>query len=246
MKYADILRVDHVMGMHHLFWVPKGMEATEGVYVRYPADEMYAILSVESHRHQCLVVGENLGIVPAYINDAMARHNVSGLYVTQYEVPEDPACGLRDVPSHSVASLNTHDMPPFSAFWQSLDIERWAAMGLLTEAERKIRTEGRHAAKRNLARFLEQRGHLQGDLGDIGIVLKACLSLLADSPAQVVLVNLEDLWLETEQQNIPGTVEGHPNWQRKAQYGFDSFSQMPEVLDLLGRVKRPPDTGELA
>jgi 4-alpha-glucanotransferase len=119
-------------------------------------------------------------------------------------------------------------------------------MGLLTEAERRIRTEGRHAAKRNLARFLEQRGYLQGDLGDIGIVLKACLSLLADSPAQVVLVNLEDLWLETEQQNVPGVVEGHPNWQRRARYDFDTFSQMPEVLDLLGRVKRPPGTGELA
>jgi 4-alpha-glucanotransferase len=232
--------------MHHLFWVPKGMGATEGVYVRYPADEMYAILSVESHRHQCLVVGENLGTVPAYVNDAMARHNVHGLYVAQYEVPQEAEGGLRAIPSDSVASLNTHDMPPFSAFWQGLDIERWAVMGLLTEAERKIRTEGRHAAKRNLARFLEQRGYLEGDLGDIALVLKACLSFLADSPAQVVLVNLEDLWLETEQQNVPGVVEGHPNWQRRARYDFDTFSQMPEVLDLLGRVKRPPRTGGLA
>ena len=245
MKYADILRIDHVMGMHHLFWVPKGMEATEGVYVRYPADEMYAILNVESHRHQCLVVGENLGTVPSYVNDAMARHNVHGLYVAQYEVPQEAEGGLRDVPSESVASLNTHDMPPFSAFWQGLDIERWAALGLVTEAERKIRIEGRHAAKRNLARFLEQRGYLEGDPGDIGLVLKAYLSFLAGSSAQVLLVNLEDLWLETEQQNIPGIVERHPNWQRKAKYGFDSFSHMPEVLDLLGRVKRPPRTGEL-
>jgi 4-alpha-glucanotransferase len=246
MKYADILRIDHVMGMHHLFWVPKGMGATEGVYVRYPADEMYAILSVESHRHQCLVVGENLGTVPSYVNDAMARHNVNGLYVAQYEVPQDTDGGLRAVPSDSVASLNTHDMPPFSAFWQGLDIERWAALGLVTEAESKMRIEGRHAAKRNLARFLEQRGYLEGDPGDIGLVLKACLSFLSDSRAQIFLVNLEDLWLETEQQNIPGVVEGHPNWQRKARYEFDSFSTMPEVLDLLGRVKRPPDTGELA
>ena len=61
MKYADILRVDHVMGLHRLFWVPQGMEATEGVYVRYPSDEMYAILSVESHKHRCLVVGRTWG-----------------------------------------------------------------------------------------------------------------------------------------------------------------------------------------
>jgi 4-alpha-glucanotransferase len=244
MKYADILRVDHVMGLHHLFWVPNGMRATEGVYVRYPSDEMYAILSVESHKHQCLIVGENLGTVPPYVNDAMARHNVHGLYVTQYEVPLDPDAGVRDIPPAAVASLNTHDMPPFSGFWQGLEIERWHALGLITEAEAKTRTEDRHTAKRSLARFLVQQGYLKGDLGDIGLVYKACLSFLADSPARMLLVNMEDLWLETEQQNVPGVVEGHPNWQRKARHDFDTFSKMPEVVELLGRAKRPPEPGK--
>jgi 4-alpha-glucanotransferase len=244
MKYADILRVDHVMGLHHLFWVPSGMRATEGVYVRYPADELYAILSVQSHKHRCLVVGENLGTVPPYVNDAMARHNVHGLYVTQYEVPLDPDAGVRDIPPASVASLNTHDMPPFAGFWQGLEIERWHALGLITEAEAKARTEDRHAAKRALARFLVQQGYLRGDVGDAGLVYRACLSFLADSPARMLLLNMEDLWLETEQQNVPGVVEGHPNWQRKARYDFDTFSQMPEVVELLGRAKRPSEPGK--
>lgn len=238
MQYSDILRVDHVMGVHHLFWVPEGMEATDGVYVRYPSDEIYAILSVESHKHRCLVVGENLGTVPEYVNEAMVQHNVHGLYVTQYEVPENSKGELRDVPSASVASLNTHDMPPFSAYWQSLDIERWAAMGLVTEAEARIRTAARHAAKRNLARFLERYGYLKCYAGDMDRVLEACLSFLAESPAEVLLVNLEDLWLETEQQNIPGVVDGHPNWQRKARYDFETFSRMPEVLELLTKLRR--------
>ena len=238
MRYADVLRVDHVMSLHHLFWVPQGMEATAGVYIRYPADEMYAVLSVESHRHQCLVVGENLGTVPAYVNDAMAQHGVHGLYVAQYEVPLDPDGGLRDIPPASVASLNTHDMPPFAAFWQGLEIERWQALGVITEAEAKTRTNDRHAAKRALARFLGQRGYLKGDPGDIGLVFRVCLRFLADSPAQMLLVNMEDLWLETEQQNIPGVVEGHPNWQRKARLDFHTFSKMPEVVELLGRVNQ--------
>ena len=239
MKYADVLRVDHVMGLHHLFWVPQGMEATEGIYVRYPADEMYAILSVESHRHQCQVVGENLGTVPPYVNDAMARHGIHGLYVAQYEVPLDPDGGLRDIPATSVAGLNTHDMPPFAGFWRGLEIERWQALGLIAEAEAKTRTEDRHAAKRNLAKFLQHQGYLKGDPGDAGLVFRACLSFLAESRAPVLLVNIEDLWLETEQQNVPGVVEGHPNWQRKARYDFDTFSKMPEVLELLGRMRRP-------
>jgi 4-alpha-glucanotransferase len=248
MQYSDILRVDHVMGMHHLFWVPEGMEATEGVYVRYPADETYAIMSLESHRYQCMVVGENLGTVPPYVNDAMVRHNIHGLYVTQYEVPESSRGELREVPSASVASLNTHDMPPFSAFWQGLDIERWAAMGLVTEAEARVRTGARHAAKRNLARFLERHGYLKGYAGDIDRILEASLSFLAESPAELLLVNLEDLWLETEQQNIPGVVDRHPNWQRKARFDFETFSRMPEVLELVRRVRRVqgPGMGEQA
>ncbi len=240
MKYADMLRVDHVMGLHHLYWVPNGMPATQGVYVRYPAEETYAILSLESHRHRCAVVGENLGTVPQYVNEAMARHGVSGLYVVQYEVPSDADAGLGDPPPASVASLNTHDMPPFSAFWQGMEIGRWQALGLVSEAEARERMEERFIAKRNLVRFLERAGHLTGDREDIGRIFQACLSFLNASQARVLLANMEDLWLETEQQNVPGVVDGHPNWQRKARYDLDTFSKMPEVLELLRSIRRPP------
>ena len=242
MKYADILRVDHVMGLHHLYWVPDGMPATRGVYVRYPADEMYAILSVESHRHRCAIAGENLGTVPEYVNEAMAHHGVSGLYVVQYEVPSDANAAPADPPPASVASLNTHDMPPFAAFWQGLEIGRWQALGLVTEAEARERMEERHMAKRNLVRFLERSGYLQGDREDIGRIFRACLSFLNRSQSRTLLVNMEDLWLETEQQNVPGVVDGHPNWQRKARYNLDTFSRMPEVLELLRSVTRSPAT----
>ena len=220
------------------------MEATAGVYVRYPADEMYAILSVESHLHRCLVVGENLGTVPAYVNEAMGHHGVHGLYIAQYEVPLDPNGGLRDIPPASVASLNTHDMPPFAAFWQGLEIERWRALGLITEAEAKTRTNDRHAAKRTLARFLGERGYLKGDPGDVGAVCRACLSFLADSPAWTLLVNMEDLWLETEQQNVPGVVEGHPNWRRKARYDLKTFSEATQVMEIMKQLEQRRLKGE--
>ncbi len=245
MRYADLLRVDHVMGLHHLYWVPAGMPATHGVYVRYPAEEMYAVLSLESHRHRCGVVGENLGTVPPYVNESMGRHGVGGLYVVQYEAPSGTGAGvgLSSPPRASVASLNTHDMPPFAAYWQGLEIGRWQSLGLVAEAEARTRMEERHVAKRNLVRFLEDAGHLKGGREDIRNIMRACLSFLSQSEASVVLANMEDLWQETEQQNVPGVVEGHPNWQRKARYGFDTFSKMPEVLDLLSVLKRPPRPG---
>ncbi len=246
MKYAGILRVDHVMGLHHLYWVPDGMPATAGVYVRYPAEEMYAILSVESHRHRCIVAGENLGTVPGYVNEAMAHHGVSGLYVVQYEVPPEPGAGLADPPPASVASLNTHDMPPFAAFWQGMEIGRWQALGLVSGDEARERLEERHAAKRNLVRFLEGAGYLKGDREDIRGVFRACLSFLNESQAQVLLANMEDLWLETEQQNVPGVVDGHANWQRKARYDFEAFSTMPQVLETLRGLGRPAPGGQSA
>lgn len=244
MEQADLLRVDHVMGLHHLYWVPAGMPATHGVYVRYPAEEMYAILSLESHRRRCGVVGENLGTVPPYVNDSMGRHGVSGLYVVQYEAPSGAGAGLSGPPPGSVGSLNTHDMPPFAAYWLGLEIGRWQALGLVTEEEARARMQERDAAKRNLVRYLEDTGHLKDGREDIRLILRACLSFLSRSEAGLVLANMEDLWLETEQQNVPGVVAGHPNWQRKTRYDFETFSSMPGVLEFLRGLTRSPGAAD--
>src|SRR6185295_6814226 len=109
-RYAKLLRIDHVMGLHRFFWIPNELTGDKGVYVKYPAEELWAILSLESHRYQAGIVGENLGIVPPAVNAAMARHDIRKMYVVQYEVmnePEKP--GLPPPPAKCVASLNTHD-----------------------------------------------------------------------------------------------------------------------------------------
>ena len=134
LQHAGILRIDHVMGLHRLFWIPKGMEAREGVYVRYRPEELYAILTLESHRNKAIIVGENLGTVPAYVNSAMSRHGLHRMYVAQYELTPNPQRALPPVPAEVVASFNTHDMPPFARFWQGLDIQDRQDMGLLDQA----------------------------------------------------------------------------------------------------------------
>ena len=90
LRYGRVLRMDHVMGLHHMYCVPRGMDARHGVYVRFPAEEMYAILSLESHRHRALIVGEDLGTVPGYVHTAMSRHAIHRTYVVQYEAA--PEC----------------------------------------------------------------------------------------------------------------------------------------------------------
>ena len=95
LEYAAQLRIDHIMGLHRLYWVPRGLDPTEGVYVRYPAAEYYAILSLESHRHQTVIVGENLGTVPDSVHKGMKSHNIYGMNVGQFGVRADVDAGAR-------------------------------------------------------------------------------------------------------------------------------------------------------
>jgi 4-alpha-glucanotransferase len=243
LRHAGLLRIDHVMGLHRLFWVPKGLEAREGVYVRYPAEDLYAILSLESHRHQSWIVGENLGTVPSYVNATLARHRIHRMYVVQYELPSEARRPLRAVPADSVASLNTHDMPPFAAFWQGLDIKDRLELGLMDEAGFQLEQQNHLALKEALLGFLQRKGWLKESSPDdvqasLQAILKACLTHLAASPSRVVLINLEDLWLETLPQNVPATGEERPNWRRKARHAFAVFGQMPQVLATLREVDR--------
>jgi 4-alpha-glucanotransferase len=237
-RHAGILRIDHVMGLHRFFCVPKGMTAREGTYVRYPAEEMYAILSLESHRHGVRLVGEDLGTVPPYVRPAMARHGLSRMSVVQFGLSPDPARALKAVPAGSLGCMNTHDMPTFASFWEGTGIDDRLALGLLDEKGSREEKEMRSRVKRALATFLRRRGWLKDCGSGAEEVLAACLSFLAGSRAGVVIVNLEDLYLETNPQNVPGTSKERPNWLRKARHGFEEIREMPQVIRILREVDR--------
>ena len=236
LRYANALRIDHVMGLHRLFWIPEGAEAKDGAFVSTPAEEIYAILSVESHRNSAWLVGEDLGTVPPEVDEAMRRHNVRGMFVVQYELRPDPDRPLREAPEEAVASVNTHDMPPFAAFWGGLDLDDRKDLGLLDgerlEAERLVRGDQRRA----LVEFLRAEGMPRSGGDDPGLVLQAVWDWLAASPSSILLINLEDLWLETESQNTPNTYLERPNWRRKLRRSFEQFSGDPAILKALEQV----------
>ena len=236
LRHAGMLRIDHVMGFHRLYWVPHGFAATDGVYVRYPADEFYAILSLESHRHQVEIVGENLGTVPPYVNTALAKHRIHGMYVSQFCVTADPLRALQEAARDAVASLNTHDTPTFAGFWQEGDIQDRLALGLLFPPEAQMHREQRASARRALIEYLKCRGWLEGESPGPLAILRAWLSELASGNAYLVLVNLEDLWLEPLPQNVPGTWEERPNWKRKTQFSLDEIRKMDSVTKILTAI----------
>ncbi|MFC2073138.1 4-alpha-glucanotransferase [Chloroflexota bacterium] len=238
LQHAGMLRIDHVMGLHRLFWIPKGLDASHGVYVRYRAEELYAILSLESHRHRSVIVGEDLGTVPAYVRPAMSRHGLQRMYVLNYELAGNSSDTLHRPQRNSVVSLNTHDMPPFAAFWQGRDIEERRDLGLLDQKSARSEKKARQAVNSALVSFLRKKDWLRGNDTNVTAVFRACLSFLSASQARVLLVNLEDLWLETQSQNVPSTDDRNPNWRRKARYALEEFCQLPEVRDTLKKIDR--------
>jgi len=213
LEHASALRLDHVMALHRLFWVPRGMTAREGVYVRYHPEEFYAILTLESQRYQTVIVGEDLGTVPPKVRTAMSRHGINRMYILPFELTGNPQRALNEVTPNILTSLNTHDMLPFASFLQAKE-----------ERERL-----------NLAAFLHAVGWLERPTGDTKPLMEACLRYLSASQSQLLIVNLEDLWSETAPQNLPGTDE-YPSWRRKARYPFEEFSRMPEVLTVLAEI----------
>jgi 4-alpha-glucanotransferase len=235
LKRAGMLRVDHVMGLHRSYWIPDGYAATEGVYVHSHAEEYYAVLSLESHRHQAQIVGENLGTVPPYVNAAMARHNIFGMQVSQFLVSGDPWQALQDIPRGTVASLNTHDTPTFAGFWDGADIRDRVDLGILSPAEAEALQRERSARCDWFLHELSARGGVAGAPGLLEI-LRAWLCHLAGTSGALLLVNLEDLWLETGPQNVPGTWEERPNWQRKARLALEQLSATDAIHAILKEI----------
>ena len=266
MAHATAVRLDHVMGLHRLFWIPPGGAAADGAYVRYPADELYAIVCLESHRHRTRVVGENLGTVPRYVNAALSRHGLAQLHVAQFGIAPGAADPLTRVPRRAFACVNTHDTPTFAGFLAGRDIDGRVERGVLAAgraAEEHLRRQEEVAALRGaMARRSQRRLHepaprasataiAGADGGGLpeddpspeeAVVLDllcACLERLAHSEAGMVIVNLEDLWLEPNPQNVPGTgPREHPNWRRRARYALERLMRIPEVAAVLGVLTR--------
>ncbi len=237
LEYARVLRLDHAAGFHRLYLVPHGMDAGDGVYVRYPADEMYAILCLEAHRSGSVVVGEDLGTVPERMREELKRRSLHRMYVVPFEIGADSGDAVSPIPEMSLAVLNTHDMATFTGFLEGRDIRDRKELGIYN-SEEADREQHRRAVQRSMwVDQLRERGFLAGDATPERL-LSASLRYLADSRARMMMVNLEDLWLETEPQNVPGTSDSHANWRRKTRFALEEIFKDDRVTNLLGEIDR--------
>ncbi|MFG0284776.1 MAG: 4-alpha-glucanotransferase [Phycisphaerales bacterium JB039] len=209
LRAAGTLRIDHVMGLHRLLWIPSGASAVDGAYVRYPTDELYACIMLEASRRGATIIGENLGVVPAEVNATLRRRGFLSMRVAQFEQgPGEPAPLRRG----EAAMVNTHDTPTFAGFVLGADIELALQLGRI-DAE----SAGRQfSARADAIARLRQRLGVSPESGPRELLM-AMLRQMSASEASSALVSLEDLWAEPEPQNTPGTTDQErPNWRRRA------------------------------
>ena len=260
MEPSDLLRIDHVMGLHRQYWVPKGRTAEEGVYVRYPAEELYALLSLESHRRETVLVGEDLGTVPPEVRSAMDQVGLRRSYVVPFQVRTDTdPPELAPVPDGAVASLNTHDLPTFAGFWGGGDPDTPDSPPVSGEGEARPSEAGGDPGpsdrgaedalppepgseeewKEVCRRAMRSAAGMapDGSEDDLRALLVGLLRWLGRSRAGLVLVNGEDLWLETRPQNRPGTT--HPeNWRGRVRHSLAEIVDDPYVTEALDALHR--------
>jgi 4-alpha-glucanotransferase len=232
LRFARVLRIDHVMQLHRMFWVLGG-DARRGVYVRYPAEELYAIVCLESYRARAVVVGEDLGTVPRAVRQGMKRHGLPGMYVAQFELTDREGgeeLVPRQVPPGALASIGTHDTPTFAGWWQARDVEIRGEMEQLTADEAAVERAGRAEMRSKLVAGLGIDPE-PGGADKAAEVHQELLCRMGRSEAGLVLATMEDLWLEPEPQNVPGTLRAE-NWRRPASRPIDALAQPAVVAQL--------------
>jgi 4-alpha-glucanotransferase len=246
MGTGGALRIDHVMMLYRLWWVAAGRPPGEGTYVYYDLDALMGILALESQRHRCLVIGEDLGTVPEAIRHAMDDFGIYSYRVFYFEhdeqgAPRRPA----SYPERALVTVSTHDLPPLASFWRSSDIELRGRLGLYPDEQTRADTVSfRRRQQESILEALRDTGlYAVADSGeeDSGRPVSPALAeaiqvYLASSRARMMVVQPEDWLLMEDPVNVPGTSDEHANWQRKLTVNLEAWLESDETRRLAGRI----------
>jgi 4-alpha-glucanotransferase len=256
LRQGGAVRIDHVMMLFRLFWVPRGLAASAGAYVQYPAEDLLRLLALESMRAQTLIIGEDLGTVPDYVREQLARYKILSYRVFYFERNwnEGSFNPPSAYPEQSLAVVTTHDLPTLSGYWVGEDIRLRESLGMYSSEEtRQQAEEERRRDKGHMLLALQRAGLLPAGVTDqldqvpvmTPDLCRAIHMYLASSRAWIVLANLDDVIGEVTQMNLPGTLDAYPNWSRKLSLSLEELQQDARVQMLAAAVRdlrSPPVT----
>lgn len=225
-RHGGALRIDHVMRFFRLFWIPDGLTAAQGVYVKDYAEDLLGILALESVRGGFIVIGEDLGTVEWSVRNKLGEMGILGYRLLWFEKNPDGSFRLpQEYPAHAAVSTTTHDLPTLAGFVEGRDIEARRSAGLVDQAGYETQWAARKEEIVRLEDALQRAGFARDPL-----------SFVLATPCALAIVNQEDLTGETEQQNLPASTWQHPNWRRKMKVLVEDLGPIAE--DLRRRLER--------
>jgi 4-alpha-glucanotransferase len=242
MRYYGALRLDHVMALFRQWWVAAGFSPTDGAYVHYPLEQLLTVLSLESSRSACLVVGEDLGVVPDEIRRAMPEFGLYHYKVLLFEKLDGRFRRPDEYLRRALATATTHDLPTLRSYWEGRDIELRQRLHLYPSAEvegevirererdRKLLLEALEAVGLRPAQPATPQDAFTAELA------QAMHLYLARSATALVAVQIEDLLGETLPVNVPGTDRQYPNWQRRVSADVEDLAQRADIAAWLDEI----------
>jgi glycogen debranching enzyme GlgX/4-alpha-glucanotransferase len=241
MRHAGVLRIDHVLGLSRLFCIPDGGKARDGTYIAFPLDDLIGQLKLESVRHECAVVGEDLGTVPAGLRDKLAEADVLSYRVLWFERDNSTFRAPASYPSKAAACVSTHDLPTLSGWWIGEDIEERHCLHQLTDEARDRALADRALEKEKLILALQGAGLADPDVLAEAVMapslVAAIHAFIGSTPCSIVLAQAEDLAGEVTAVNLPGTDRERPNWRRKLNATSDALFEMEAARLSLARLR---------
>jgi 4-alpha-glucanotransferase len=226
LRYASGLRVDHVMGLFRLYWIPSGMPSSAGTYVRYPAGDLLNILALESHRAAAYIIGEDLGTVEPVVRREMATRGMLSYRVLWFEEGEPV-----DYPRLALATVTNHDLPTIAGVWTGADLEE----------QQRVLGVPHTAAAIAMRDKLQRLVGCAGD-ADVATVIEGAYRLLAQAPSRIAIATLEDALAVNERPNIPGTTSERANWSMSLPRTIEELAEDPLAKAIARTMSRRRET----
>ena len=227
MQYAGAIRLDHVLGLNRLFLVPDGMSAEPGLYIRCPFEALLAVTVLSSLERECIVIGEDLGTVPDNFREVLADWGLWSYQVMLFErLPSGDFSSPKSYRENAVVTFATHDLPTYAGWQERRDMAIKQELGMETGET----DEERHAAFGALRRVLNEHGSAP-------VGFPSVAGFLAATPSRIVVVSMEDLLEVTNQVNLPGTIDSHPNWRQRLPVALEEINHQ-EGIHLVTEIMR--------
>ncbi|MCI0754064.1 4-alpha-glucanotransferase [Teichococcus vastitatis] len=241
-RNAGGVRLDHVLGLRRLWLVPSGASPADGCYLRYPMDDLLRLVALESHLHQAIAIGEDLGTVPEGFRPRLQETGVAGMRVMWFEQTSRGFKAPQRWSREAVSMTSTHDLPTVAGWWSGADLVWRNKLG----GGPKDQAQTRVAERGKLWAAFRQAGVAKGappPLADAAQVADAAAAFIGRAQCDLALLPLEDAVAAVEQPNLPGTVDEHPNWRRRLDPPVERLFADPAIeqrLRGLARARRAP------